>query len=169
MLIKSKGFTLVEMLVVVMVSAIGLMIALPTFTSTMNDLSLRSTTERLISDLTYARSEAVKNKTTMYIDIDDSTNWCYGIDDDAGCDCSVADNCEINSVTKIIPSTNFTGTTITANGFTDDDFEFDGIRGMSDDSGSIVLSRDGRSVTVTVGLTGQISACSDSIGRYPDC
>ena len=57
---KELGFTLMELMVVIMVIAITMAVAIPSFQTMISDNRITSETNRLISDIQLARSEAMK-------------------------------------------------------------------------------------------------------------
>jgi len=70
----NQGFTLLEMLTVVALLAIFASIAVPSFTSLVNQTRIRSTADALFSLLMQARSEAILRRTTVSICTSD-TQW----------------------------------------------------------------------------------------------
>lgn len=64
---KRRGFTLVELLVVLVIAVILLVIAVPGYVSLVNSSRLTSTTNDLILALHLARSEAIKRGTRVTV------------------------------------------------------------------------------------------------------
>lgn len=62
-----KGFTLVELMVTILVAAIVLAFAIPSFRTTTQDSRLTSQINRVTSAINYARSEAIKTKSSVSI------------------------------------------------------------------------------------------------------
>ena len=60
---RTSGFTLVELMVTIAIVAILAAIAFPNFESTMRSNRVATTTNELISSLSLARSEAIRNPT----------------------------------------------------------------------------------------------------------
>lgn len=73
---RPQGFTLVELLVTIVVAAILLAIATPSFTSIVNSNRLTSASNEMVATLQAARMEAVRLNTTV--------NVCTGCDGNAG-------------------------------------------------------------------------------------
>lgn len=74
---RSRGFTLTEAMVVVALLAVVAAIAMPSFRSLIGTMDSRSVAYDLLSDLSAARSEAIKrNATTTIAPV--SSNWSNG-------------------------------------------------------------------------------------------
>lgn len=72
-----KGFTLVELLVVLFLIGLMLMIAVPSFMYTVEGLKFKATARQIVSTLKFARNTAVfKQKSqTVGFDIDNNLYW----------------------------------------------------------------------------------------------
>ncbi|MEO7105862.1 MAG: GspH/FimT family pseudopilin [Rhodoferax sp.] len=64
---RPNGFTLIELLVVVAIVAILAALAIPSFNTMLMKRSVRSAALTLISDIRYARSEALRRSSTVSI------------------------------------------------------------------------------------------------------
>lgn len=81
-----RGFTLVELLVVLVVSAILVTTAVPIYKQTIATYRLDSEVNALVGDLQYARSEAIKQGTTVVMCVSTNqtscstsdNNWAHG-------------------------------------------------------------------------------------------
>jgi type IV fimbrial biogenesis protein FimT len=82
---RGKGFTLIELMVVVALVAIGTMIAVPSFTSMIRRNQAAAETNQLVSVLNLARSEAIKRGVSVSI--------CPRNED--GDDCSTTDHWKV--------------------------------------------------------------------------
>jgi general secretion pathway protein H len=71
---KNRGFTLLELLIVLVIIGIGAAFIAPTVARSLTNLKLKTATKQLAAVLRYARSKAVssKNTTQVIIDIDNA-------------------------------------------------------------------------------------------------
>jgi prepilin-type N-terminal cleavage/methylation domain-containing protein len=74
---NSHGFTLLELMITVTVSAILLSLALPGFTTFMDRYRLEGAVQELYSDLQFARSESVKRNQSVQISFTTGASWSY--------------------------------------------------------------------------------------------
>lgn len=63
----SAGFTIIELMMVVFVAAVFVAVALPSFSTAINNSRLQSASNELASLIQYARSSAVQNNQSMNI------------------------------------------------------------------------------------------------------
>jgi len=74
----SQGFTLIELLIAVAVIAVILVIAAPSFRDMIQMQRLRSITAQLVTDLQFARNEAVSRGTLLRLSFrSDASMTCY--------------------------------------------------------------------------------------------
>ena len=168
---KQSGFTLIELMIVVIVLGILVAIALPSFQSTIERRRLVGATENLFASLQYARSESIKQNKTVTFQFSTGADWCYGIDDDGvGCDCTAgvgASNCTVVagedaggnpvSVEKIVLASSFNNVQLAnATNNLGGTFTINPRQGMPSDNGGFVLSINGQSKTVCVSVVGRV-------------
>lgn len=72
----SRGFTLVELMVVVAILSILTMLAAPTFTEIILNNHLSSTSNRLVSSASMARTEAIKRNVTVTLCQSSNASTC---------------------------------------------------------------------------------------------
>ena len=170
----NRGFTLLELMIVMVIVAIGVALAVPSYRDTMERRETTSQAEQLSAFLSYAQSEAVKRNEMISIQLSytDANNWCVGANEgNTGCDCTETDSgsvnfCSINDVAKIMSSATQTKSSMLSHE-TDTTFTFDPIRGTmaSSDLGldhGFVLQSDNANwqLTVDIGVTGRIRICN---------
>lgn len=80
--LPAQGFTLIELVIIIAILAIMASIAAPSFTAMLATMNVRSAGFDLVSDLTMARSEAVKRNRSISV-LPVSEDWVNGwvIDD----------------------------------------------------------------------------------------
>lgn len=167
---KRGGFSMVEILVTLAISAMVLGIAVPSFLALMNAKHVRSATEDLVSYIRIANSEALKRKNNFFISFMQGENWCYGLSNLGPCDCSADDNCLVDNAEVTVHSTQYTGqnSSLTVTGFsgTPVTIEFQGNLGVVLNDGSVTINAGEASATTLVNHRGLASVCSDSLAGY---
>ena len=73
-----RGFTLIELMVVLALIAIMAMIGVPGFQTMIQNSRLASTTNNLLSTLQYARSEAVTQRAAITVSPLNGADWASG-------------------------------------------------------------------------------------------
>lgn len=151
---KQNGFTLMELMIVIVIVAILAALALPSFKSVLEGRRLVGAAENLFSDLQYARSEAVKRNEVIRFQVTTGASWCFGVDDDDGvaCDCN-ASACEIDGLLKNVVSSSYTGIQMTTGGVV----EFDPRQGLPDTAQTFTFTIQSSGITKSVNV--------NSIGR----
>ena len=102
---KSQGFTLIEMMIVVVVSAVILVLAVPNYNLLIQKRELTSAAEAIHSLVVFARQEAIKRNEEVtvawYSPGGHMPGWCVGLSVGATpCDCTedVVTECVIDDV-----------------------------------------------------------------------
>ncbi|MDF1587694.1 MAG: GspH/FimT family pseudopilin [Gammaproteobacteria bacterium] len=141
MIVRQKGFTLMELMIVIAIIAILAALALPSFQSIIEKRRLAGAAENLFADLQYARSEAIKRNSTIELDVTTGANWSYQVDDGSG------------GVLKTASASEYIGIEMV----TGNDIEFDPRQGMPDAT---------QTYTFRIGPAGTIKTVAvNAIGR----
>jgi prepilin-type N-terminal cleavage/methylation domain-containing protein len=162
-----RGVTLIELMIVIVITAILLAISVPAFQDTIDRNRLKAVTDTIYGDLQFAKSEAIKRNQPIVVDFTGSgETWCYGfkLGSAASCNCnqsdvSQADACFIDTnVLKVVKSTDYKGVSITPSA----DFSFDNVRGTVNAGNVTLNSPRSKQTKVIVSGLGRIRICSPS-------
>jgi type IV fimbrial biogenesis protein FimT len=168
--IRPRGFTLTEMLIVVMTLGILTATALPTMQTLIESKQVAGAADALQTVLEFARSESVKQMRPMVVTYatNGTTNWHAGIRDTETCDPTILEvtdpeACSIpvgdERIRKVIDHSAFPSVTARANReFT----RFEPVRATAAGSNVTVAfsSSLGKEVRVIVAPIGRIRSCS---------
>lgn len=146
---RVRGFTLVELMITIVIVAIGVALAVPTWTFFVEKREVTAAAEEFANFITFARSEAVKRNEEVFVSWyspgGHNANWCVGLSLEDDCDCregtwSESDFCTLDdthtaaSPHNVFTQTNFAGASdemLHMNSQTRvDSFSFDPIRGI---------------------------------------
>ena len=171
-----RGFTLIEMMISVAVLIVLVAIVAPSFNHFFDKYRVKRAADTLSSFLINAKSEAIKrNKSVSMVITGTGATWCAGMTENATCNCTTANACQIDAQDRVIASTAFKGVKLlgpTTTATTPHVFEFKTNRGTVTGSATVHFeSADGLKLDVVVGQFGRIRLCSPSgsIGEYPSC
>jgi type IV fimbrial biogenesis protein FimT len=187
-----RAFTLVELMVVLVVLAVLTLVAVPAFNDFIRVQRLKSVNAQLVTDLHFARSEAVSRNITMrFLFGQDATETCYtlytvqpGASTGVRCDClngvgsacSSSDGTEVRTV--VVPRSD--GVTVLATA-EDPAFGIDNVNGGLLEIPADLLPRpltsftietsidDARKLRTAIGRVGRVTVCSaaGSLGVVP--
>lgn len=171
---RNRGFTLIELMVVVAIIAIVALIAIPSYTAFIDNKRLVDAAEFVSGKMNFARAEALKQSKTIYVGITSGGSWNLGVGDQVTCDGADSANCTVstlvNGTTESIGyyyanpvSGSSVGTSVQV--------RFDPVRGTASNSTVTVSNSSGDSLKVKVSLLGRVIICSDAGGLagYPTC
>jgi len=172
MLMKNKGFTLLELIVTLTIVTILFTVAVPSFSDMLERNRVTGASEKIKADMEWARSTAIRNNTDIIMTtaLGAANNWCYGFDDTgAACDCGNANDCTVEGITRQFDGSSFGATSLGpgAGGFTMT-FEPRGILAAAAPA-DMVFTLNNASATVTVTRLGRTSICSNSLSQFPNC
>ena len=186
----SKGFTLLELMIVMVIVAIGVALAVPSYQDTLQKRRLTNAAESIASVLAQAQGEAIKRNETVAVSIkraSSGSSWCVGAmiktaaTDHCDCESTSAgdsDYCDFNPTGAGAPQfinevgfKDFTVVTALASSTNNDfNFNFDPVRGIKvTDAGvadgdtheiTLISSNGNYSLRVDTSVTGRIRVCN---------
>lgn len=164
---QRQGITLIELLVMLAIVVILTLLAIPLFSSLTEHYRITTTAEELYASLQYARTEAVKRNTSVYVSVTTGDTWCYGINIGSTCNCATAGNCNLGSVSA--PAAQLLS--LSASGLSSNSFFFDNVHGGASNSVTLTFTLYGQSsrITTSVGRLGNVSVCSTGVSGYTGC
>lgn len=174
--VRSRGFTLIEMMVTMAVAIIFVSIALPSFGGLMEKFRTRRATETMAASMLLAKSEAIKRNTPVRVVFTSSNSgatWCYGLTTATTCNCTVANSCKLDNAESVVPSTQFRGISL-ANASTVPAFSFNPLRGTVNAGNVQFKSAElGYQARVLLSGFGRVTTCSASgdgyLGGFKQC
>jgi type IV fimbrial biogenesis protein FimT len=157
------GFTIIELMTVMIIAAILLVIAVPGFNDLLAKRRLEGQANELVTDLAYAKSEAVQRNRSVQL-LSGGSGSCYivaamtnGTPPVGGCNCAAApgSRCTVAGTTELKTVTLSNGVTVT-DGVS---FEFEPVRGALAPAAaaSATVTLNPRSHTVSVAANGRIA------------
>ena len=158
-----NGFTLIEIIIVVVILSIAAMAAIPMMSSA-SSVQIRSAANLIAADLEYAKSMAI-SRGQNYIVKFDADNDSYGIYKDGetdpiqhpikkGFDYVMDFSSDKRLGKVVITNIDF----VDSNGNSSNEVEFDCLGSPTGNGGSVTISADGMTATITVEpVTGYIS------------
>ena len=178
---SSRGFTLLELLLAVVLLSIALAMAVPSMTTMAERRQTIGAVERIYGELQLARSMAVSMSQPIFMNISPGNDWAIGVSNDAACDpadndpaCSVPDVNGNNAITYRFTSLDNDDVAVGADG---NQVTFFSQRGTATPINISVSSQGdiGYIVNIAVRPLGQISICSPTadparyLSSYREC
>jgi len=162
---KFKGMSLLELLIAITLIGILAAISIPSYQKYLQLQKLAGTTENLYFTLQYARSEAIKRNTNVYVSFQTGTNWCYGVNPNSACTCSTANSCTLGS--KSAPNNN--QLSLSATGLTNNSVSFEPNHGAAITASTETFTVTGYSASVQIKALGSLRLCSSDLAGYQSC
>lgn len=165
---KQRAFTLIELMVVVTILLILVTAAAPSFFELLEKYRAKSVAEQLFSDLLYAKSESLKQRTAIHLEVRNSaTGWCYGLHTAPDCDCYNTTACAITSLRQA-PASAVGKVQVYDDG--GDTLTFTPRNGLPSRAAVVnVADGLGRRFGVTINVVGLVGVCSNDFPGYPSC
>lgn len=163
---RQGGISLIELALVLAISAILLTIAAPAFTGMLDSHRLSSATSALHAHLYQARSEAIKRNQRVRVSFATSeggASWCFGMGSDSACDCMEAGSCLLGGKERTVSSAAYPGVLIDPHiSSPGDHFTFESVRWiMAGTYGHVrFATATGKQTRVIVSRMGRMRTCS---------
>ena len=186
--LRTRGFSLVELLMSVLLLAIGAAVALPSYRDMVEKRQVTNGAEQLASFVNIAQGTAMKLNRVVTVSWShtDSNDWCIGaIDSETACDCTVTtwssdSYCKIASDTYKLSDDIATerGLVHQIVGGDDSAYAFDPVRGLFTDlDDTLTMELRSRSgdyrLNLVVNNAGRVTVCSPAeeyaIPGYKEC
>lgn len=163
---KQHGFTLVELLITIVVAAIVVAIAIPSFLGMMERRRLIGAADNLLADMRYAQAESQKRNVEIDVDFaPDTSVWNWVVQ---------------TSPAKTISNTDYKGIELIAgDDAASNTLTFDPKRNTMDDGDGVVMgdmlftlvaSTINSSITLQVTSPSSLRLCTETgLRGYPDC
>jgi type IV fimbrial biogenesis protein FimT len=171
---RQQGLTLLELAIVVAITAIVAATAAPSFTALIDARRLDSAATRLAADIQLARSEAIARNRALRLSVAagaDATCWVVHSGAAADCSCSAAGvacgNGALAIQSVVLPSAERVAVAGNVASIV-----FDPMHGTSTPTGTLSLSDvRGRTVRHVVNVLGRVRSCSPAgtVAGYPTC
>ena len=192
---QTSGFTLIELVIVMVIVAIGVALAVPTFRAIFEKRQLTSATEQISAFMGFVQGEAIKRNEDVIVNIrrSDHDTWCIGATlGTTACDCTEDDDtqpdfCDIEDIpyrlehADVVSSPNFDlmhQMALNGSGTSNASFSYDPIRGtlLNLETINFQLHTDSREhqLEVEISPTGRVSICTAPepklpLKQYPTC
>ena len=176
---RHRGFTVVELMMSIVLVAIGTALALPSYRDMVEKRQLTNSAEQLASFVSSVQSISTRTNRVVTVSYTRAHHdeWCIGAvinANDTACDCTQTSSCTIDGQEFVLDESLSNGSELVHN-ITGGSYSFDPVRGLSDASLTMELHTDSRNLKLNlmVNNTGRVVLCSDdashSIPGYDVC
>jgi type IV fimbrial biogenesis protein FimT len=171
---RQRGFTLIESLIVLTITALLLSTALPSFKSAMERRHLEGAAAQLETDIHYARSQAVaQNRTVRMNFTSDAAGSCYVMFNGSAndCRCSAGGPPVCNAGQPVARSVGFASPGALRLNSNVNSIVFDPLKGTTTPTGTLRFqSQSGQALHLVVNIMGRVRACSPTgLAGYKAC
>jgi len=158
---------MIELMIGFIIVGILVTIAVPSFITYVRNNRLTGITETMYYNLQYARSEAVKRNTTVYVTFITGSSWCYGINPGSACTCTTPSTCALGTVSPA----NSTQTTLSLTNVSNNQLKFEPTHGATYASSTITFTLYGATTNMGVDVSpmGDVVVCSSTVSGYNAC
>jgi type IV fimbrial biogenesis protein FimT len=143
-------------------------LAVPLFNSMIQSYRLSATSDNLFHILQYARSEAIKRNTNVYVSFTTGDTWCYGVNLSSACNCSVLNSCGLGTTSYATAQQ----MSLSATGLSSNSIYFEGSHGAANASGTVTFTAYGQAsplMTITISRMGNTQQCATGVSGYTAC
>jgi len=167
---RHRGFSLVEIMMSIVLIAIGTTLALPSFRDMVEKRQVTNGIEQIASLVNAAQGAAMKSNEEVWVSWSrtGANEWCIGANLESSCDCTQANACQVNGQDFVIDASHASPQILMQSiggGGDDAAYAFDPIRGlMADLTDSLALEMRSQSgdfrLSLMVNTTGRVILCS---------
>jgi type IV fimbrial biogenesis protein FimT len=164
-MMRSAGFSLIELMIVIVILAIMLFIALPNFAVWMQNTQIRTAGEAVLNGMQLARAEAIRRNVSVELRMDISSGWTARVADAFGGEVIQTRLAEEGSGAALITITPAGANTVTFNSFGSVAANADGTATLTEikiDSPAIAAA-DSRELCILVRAGGNVRMCDPQV------
>jgi type IV fimbrial biogenesis protein FimT len=92
---KSRGLTLIELMIALAMLAVVASLAVPSFGAAADRTRLKAAAETLAADFADARLEAAQRGRPLHVAFSAGPGWCWAVAATPGCGCDQAQRCQL--------------------------------------------------------------------------